>query len=434
MALLNVRSWRTRFGFVRGNVLIFMITLVLGQFGRNMAFPYASLYVLALGGKPEHVGLVNSIAPLAGLIVLPVAGYFADVSGRVRLIALAIAWSGLLNILAALAPSWQVLAWNSLLQGFLVVQFPASSALMADSLAPEDRVRGIATVNGVAGGIGLFAPYLAGAIVTRLGTETGMRLLFGAMALFNLVSAAISWRFLKETTRPHQTHLAWREMLGIVRSAYREIPSLLKRLSPSIRALGGISALSFVANALAGSFWVVYAVERLGLSPEAWGLILLVETALMNLAYVPAAAWIDRLGRARTLQIALIVTAILTPLFVFAQGFWPVLLIRAAFALCNAFFMPACLALLADSTPREMRGRAMGAIGSGAVMLGATMGGTGGPGLGFLIIPPLMAASLLSGHLYVKNAALPWFASTLAMTLAALLALRYVRDPHQAEV
>lgn len=434
MAEPDIRSQPARPGFLRGNVLVFMITMVLGQFGRNMAFPYASLYVLALGGKPEHVGLVNSITPLAGLIVFPIAGYFADIRGRVRLIALAMAYSGFLNILQALAPTWQILAWNALFQGFLVVQFPASSALMADSLAPKDRVRGIATMNGIAGGIGLIAPYLAGAIVTRLGAEMGMRLLYGALALFNLVSAAISWRFLQETTSPQQSRLDWKRLGQLVKSAYVEIPSLLKNLSPSLRALGGISALSFVANALAGPFWVVYAIERVGLTAEQWGLILLIETALLNLAYIPAAAWIDRLGRARTLHLSLILTTTLTPLFVLARGFWPILLIRMAFALGNAFFMPACLALMADSTPREMRGRVMGAIGNGTVMLGATMGGTGGPGLGFLIIPPLMAASLASGLLYVQNAALPWFAATVALMLAIFLALRFVRDPHHPEI
>ncbi len=429
---LGTRTGRAT--FLRGNVVVFMITSILGQFGRNMAFPYASLYILALGGKPEHVGLVNSIAPLAGLIAFPIAGYFADMSGRVRIIALAMAYSSLLNVLQALAPTWQVLAWNALFQGFLVVQFPASSALMADSLAPEDRVRGIATVNGVAGGIGLIAPYLAGAIVTRLGAEMGMRLLYGAMALFNLVSAIISWRLLRETTPPQSARLNWKEIGRLVQNAYAEIPNLIRHMSPSLRALGGISALSFMANALAGPFWVVYAVERLGLSAEEWGLILLIETALLNLAYVPAAAWIDRLGRARTLQIALVLMTLLTPLFVFTQGFWSILLIRLAFALGNAFFMPACLALMADSIPREMRGRVMGAIGNGTLMFGATMGGTGGPGLGFLIIPLPMIASLLSGLLYTQNAALPWLASTLVTMLAAFLALRFVRAPHRPEV
>jgi MFS family permease len=108
--------------------------------------------------------------------------------------------------------------------------------------------------------------------------------------------------------------------------------------------------------------------------------------------------------------------------------------VRALVAVGNAFFMPACGALLADSVPREMRGRVMAALGRGAVMIGSSAGATGGPGLGFLIIPPLVLTSLLSGYLYAANPRAPWLAASVAVVSALWLAVRHVRDPHHAEV
>ncbi len=58
-------------GFMRGNILVFSITDLLGNFGRALVFPYASLYILALGGDVTKIGIINSIAPLAWLVIFP---------------------------------------------------------------------------------------------------------------------------------------------------------------------------------------------------------------------------------------------------------------------------------------------------------------------------------------------------------------------------
>ena len=63
----NVSAVRKALGFMRGNILILTLTRVLGQFCRSMVFPYASLYILALGGKPAQIGQINALMPLAGL-------------------------------------------------------------------------------------------------------------------------------------------------------------------------------------------------------------------------------------------------------------------------------------------------------------------------------------------------------------------------------
>ena len=47
--------------------MVLSVTDAFGNFCRRMAFPYASLYILALGGDPGRVGLVNALSPLAGM-------------------------------------------------------------------------------------------------------------------------------------------------------------------------------------------------------------------------------------------------------------------------------------------------------------------------------------------------------------------------------
>ena len=140
-------SLHQAFTFMHGNIRVLTATQLVGQFGRSLVMPYASLYILALGGQPSEIGLINSLSPLAGLLAFPIAGYLADHAGRVKLVAISGFFSALIFLLYAFAPSWHWLALGALIRGFLVISFPATSAIMADSLAPQDRGRGMAAMS-----------------------------------------------------------------------------------------------------------------------------------------------------------------------------------------------------------------------------------------------------------------------------------------------
>lgn len=419
---------------MHGNILVLTVTQVLGMFCRSMVFPYVSLYILALGGEAAQIGFVNSLRPLAGLIMFPLAGYLADRAGRVKLIALGGYLSGAILLMYIFAPNWQVIAIAGMLQGFMVFQFPPSSALIADSLSPENRGMGIATMNTFAGILAIVAPYVAGAIINIYDVNMGMRYLYGVMMVAYLVSATINLRFLKETSHHSEQELSFSNLPTAFRDAYAGIPAIIRQLPRSLRALAAVIILGFMANAIVGPFWVVYAVQHIGLSSVEWGLILLIETALRNLMYIPAGVMVDRYGRTEFILSSLLLSLVSIPLFVFSDCFIEVLLIRSAVAVTNAFFLPACSALMADTVPRDNRGRVMAALGRGTVMIGAASGGTGGPGVGFLITIPLMIASLAGGYLYAYNPAYPWFFVLIATMISLILLALFIRDPKAAEV
>ena len=428
----EARPRRQTFGFMCGNFRVLTLTQVLGQFGRSLAFPYASLYILSLGGAPAQIGLISALMPLAGLLVFPIAGYLADRAGRVKLIGLTGLVSGAIYVVYALAPDWRWLAALAILQGFMAVQFPPWSALIADSLASQDRGRGMGTMNALGLGPSLLAPYVAGMLLDRTGVSVGMRVLYGAMAALYLVSAIVNLRCLKETAATQAAPIGWADLPRVLRSAYGSLPTLLRALATPLKALTLVSLLGFATVALAGPFWVVYAVEHAGLSQSQWGLVLLVETALVAAASLPAGMLVDRFGRRRCMLAGLTLALVTMPVFVWVEGFAPVLAVRASLAISTAVLLPASSALMADLAPRDKRGQIMAALGQGSLMVGAA-GSVGGPGLGLVLIIPLMAASLLSGILYAANPVLPWYLSTLAVLFALVLTLIYIRDPQTAE-
>ncbi len=429
-----IRRIRGVFSFMRGNILVLTLTQVLGRFFRSMVMPYASLYILALGGEPAQIGLINSLRPLAGLIMFPISGYLTDRTGRVRLIALAGYLSGATMLLYVLAPSWEWIALAAFLQGFMTLQFPPTSAIIADSLEPSSRGTGIATMNTVASTLAIFSPYIAGTVIEIYGAAFGMRILYGLLAAAIIISATINLRYLKETSTKEGEKVSLSDVTKIFKDVYGGIPSMLAELPRSVKALGVVLILLFMCNGVASPFWVVYAVERIGLSSVEWGLILLVEAALKTLLYIPAGMIVDRYGRTRSLLASLLLTLVSIPFFVYSTRFIEILLIRMAVAVATVFFIPASSALMVDTVPRESRGRVMSAFGRGSVLIGAAGGGTGGPGMGFFITIPVMIASVVGGILYSANPAYPWFFVLTATSVSVIVSTLFIRDPTKAEI
>jgi len=430
----TLRALREAFHFMRGNVLVFAVTDVLGNFCRRMVFPYASLYILALHGDSRQVGLVNALMPLAGLVILPIGGYLADHAGRVRLVVLSNYFQVGVLLLYIFAPRWEVVAAASLLLGVTALQFPASSALIADSLAPEDRGKGVATMNLIASLPAIFAPYIGGRVVDLYRPDIGLRILYTVMMASTLLIATIQLRGLRETVARPWGPLGLSNLPQILRKAYRSAPDTLRRLPRPLKALTGVIVLTIVANGIMSPYWVVYATQQIGLSPSQWGLILVMDLALQVLLFIPAGVLADRYGRARSLLMALSLSLVAIPAFVFARGFLAVLAVRVTIAVAYVTALPACAALLADLVPSEMRGRVMAAIGQGSIMIGPAGGGTGGPSAGFVVTIPLIIALLGGGYLYALNPRYPWYLVGAMTALSVLLTALFIRDPHQAEV
>lgn len=428
-----IQDIRDRLSFMKGNLTILLIRQVIGMFFRRMVLSYASLFVLAVGGGSGQIGLINSIRPLAGLVVFPISGYLTDRVSRVKLIALADFLRGLTTVIYVLAPSWEWIAVGALIQGFMVFAFPPTSAILADSMEPKNRGMGVSIMSGLSNAVSIFSPYIAATILVMYGDNLGMRILYGFMGAQAFFSAYLIYTRLEDTTKV-QDMGSMPSIATILRGAYAGLPDLIRKIPLSVKALSMVVLLGFILNGIASPFWVVYVTEEIGLTKVEWGLILLYETVMKVLLTVPAGMLVDNIGRTRTLLFSTIVSLISLPSLIFATSFQTVLLIRLGAAIAGASFIPASSALMADYTPRELRGRVMSAVGRGTLLVGATGGGTGGPGLGSLFVIPVMLSSLAGGVLYTLNPDYPWYAVATTSILQVLLVILFIRDPEEAEI
>ncbi len=416
---------------MRGNFLVLTVRMVVGQICRNMVFPYASLLILAVGGSNAQVGVVNSLLPLAGLLVFPVAGYLTDRRGRVRLMAAAGYLSAFTMLIFVFAPSWEWIALATLLQGFAVLEFPASSAILAESLEPRYRGVGIATMTTLANLFAVFSPYIAGVITESLGNNVGVRALYAVYMLSFIINTLIL-RFLKGA-EPEGDPGEMPSVAAILREVYGGLPELIGEMPREVKALSVVTGLAFISNALTAPFWVVYATEVVGVSNVEWGLILFIESLIKIGLTIPAGMVADRYGRARTLLAAVLVSLVSLPAIMLATGFTQVLLVRVGAALAVSLYIPSAAALMADLVPRGMRGRVMSAVGRGSVMVGSTGGGTGGPGMGYLYTVFVVAGSVLGGVLYSADPRYPWLGVLAACVVQLVFVALFIRDPEKRE-
>lgn len=426
------REIKHRFSFMKGNLIILTIRQVVGMFFRRMVLTYSSLFVLAVGGNSSQIGIINSLRPLAGLLMFPISGYLTDRTSRVKIIAFADILSAVTMLFFVLAPSWEWIAAGALIQGFMVISFPPTSAILADSLNPSNRGIGIATMATIANAVSMFSPYIAASVLVQFGDNLGMRILYGMLGLQFVFSAGIVFKKLEETTViDHSKPMP--KIVDILKESYSGIPDLLKNTPKSVLALGLVVLMGFITNAISGPFWVVYVTEIIGLTKIEWGLILLFESILKVILTIPSGIVSDRIGRTKTLIGAVLVSLISLPTLVFATNYTGVLIIRLVAALAGSLFMPSSTALMADYVPRSLRGRVMAALGRGSVLVGATGGGTGGPGMGYLFVIPVMVSSILGGVLYDMNPAYPWYVVGIATVIQVLVVILFIRDPVDVE-
>jgi predicted MFS family arabinose efflux permease len=115
-------------------------------------------------------------------------------------------------------------------------------------------------------------------------------------------------------------------------------------------------------------------------------------------------------------------------LFTLAEGFWMALPIYVIIGISSVFIWISSKVYLANSIPRESRGRVMAGLGSG-MMIGVT--GVGFPN-GFLIFLPKIFGSLIGGLIYEIHPAFPWLVQTVLLSMGLVYTYFMVHDPQKA--
>jgi len=398
-------------GFYRGNIAVIASSSATRSFGTGIIGTYVSLYFVSIGGDPISLGLMTSIASVVQCFVLFLGGFISDHYGRRRIMVLAAFYGVLFPVLYAIIQDWRIFIASTIIAAFGAVSSPASHAIVADSIPPERRTTGIASLQVVSSLPVIFAPLIGGWLIKTYGLIDGFRLASVYTAVTALASALIIFFFLKET----MLNRVGRKPRLLSNDMLRDFTKRLRQLPSSLRTLLISYALVVFANGLVGQYYILYATRIIGLTELDWGIIVSLQFLLANVLRIPGGWVSDKIGKRKVMTISVLTCAPCTIIFVLSQSFLQAAIAALLLITTGIYYAPAHEALQADLTPKAVRGRvtALWDIGNAISVASGT---------------------LIGGYLFqTVNPATPFYLFTAIELVAAFLIMGAVREPSEKE-
>jgi MFS family permease len=211
--------------------------------------------------------------------------------------------------------------------------------------------------------------------------------------------------------------------------AYQSILGSIKEMTRSIKVIVGIEMFTAFFIAMSAPFYVVYATQVVQLNTVQWGLIMFYSGLLGIILAIPLGGLVDKIGPRKMILIGMALVPVCVLGFMYTSGFYTVAVVICGLALCNNIMIPAFSTIIANTVPRNLRGRMYSLMGERGVMMsfGNFWGG------GFLIFPPAALGSLVGGYIYKYNHNIPWIITSAAMFISFILVYMFVPEPKDVQ-
>lgn len=344
--------------------------------------------------------------------MLLLGGFIADYYGRRKIIVFTAFYSVIFPLLYAFIRDWRIFAALSIIGVLGTLSSPASQAIVADSIPPEKRTTGIASLQVISALPLIIAPMIGGWLIQNQGLPDGFRLACMYAVATAFTSALTVFLFLKETLRRRPIA----NSNAITSSKLMNSMKLPRSLPNGLSALMISYALVVFANGAVGQYYILYASNVIRITALEWGIIAGLQLLLANTLKIPGGWLSDKFGKRKIMIVSVLTCAPCTILFTLSQSFFQALTIALLLIVTGIYYVPAYMALQSDLTPRIMRGRITALFG---------------------IISALSAASgsLTGGFLFQSvNPVTPFYLFTAAELMAAFFIITILQEPLEKEV
>ena len=311
-----------------GNLSVIAVSSAFKSFGGGLVNSYIPLYFFELGGSPFSFGLTAALASLIGCVMFLLGGFISDYYGRKRIMFIAAFYGVFSALLFAVIRDWRLFAIVSIVAAFASISGPASVALVADSVSPEKRATGIASLQVISSLPVTAAPLIGGWMMSEYGLLDGFRLACVFTAVFSLISALILFYFLRETWMKSE------------KSKLRDYVKLPRQISTDLKGLMLSYALVGFANGAVASYYLLYASEVIGLTPLQWAPIASTQF-LATLLKIPGARVSDKVGKRKVMIFSLLACAPCVILFTMSRSFLQALIAIFFVTATGIFYAPA---------------------------------------------------------------------------------------------
>jgi MFS family permease len=327
------------------NIVAVSVAMFLLALGENLWKRFLPKYLQMLGAPVTAIGFFGTCEDfLDGVYQYP-GGWISDRYGRRRALLLFVTLAAIGYALYWMAPSWPfifaglvfVMAWSSMAS-------PTLFAVVGDALPKDRRALGF-TVQSILRRVPIaVAPTLGGLAIAAYGLRIGIHLGLAVTVVLSAVTLGVVSRVnIPATTDPIPTHVV---------AVWRSLPTPLRWLLTSdifIRTCEG----------LVDVFLVLYAINVIGISAPAYGVLVAVQMTTAIVSYIPVARFADRIGR-KPFVLATFVAFGLFPVAVVLARDFATLVVAFVVGGLREIGEPARKALIVDLSAPSLRARSIG--------------------------------------------------------------------------
>ncbi len=270
---------------LKGNPRACLITEPLWGIPYNLAIPFFSLYMSALGVSDQQIGLRLSLGLFLQIFTAFLGGAITDKLGR-RLSTLifdAVAWV-IPAVIYVFAQDYRYFIAGVIFNSIFQVTMISWNCLLVED-APRKELVNIFTWVTLAGLFSVFIAPLASLLVAQLGIVTSMRILTGFFAVVVSIKIILTYLWTTETETGKIRMEATRDVP--MRTLLHGYSAVFKSMihHPGTRTVLAIMVLINMTIHVTNSFFSLFAIQDLGL-PEHYAGYFPIARALIMLVFI----------------------------------------------------------------------------------------------------------------------------------------------------
>jgi MFS family permease len=268
--------------------MLFMVILV--GMGERMAERFLPIYLIALGGGPIVIGLLNGLDNLLSALYAFPGGYLSDRLGFKKALLVFNLFAMLGYMLVILIPAWPaVLVGAVFFLSWSPISLPATMSLVARVLPTNKRTMGVSMHSLVRRIPMALGPITGGLFIGFWGEKDGVRLAFVVALILAVVAAIMQQKLIEENpakkTDGKPSHKPEKNPLR-----------LFREMSPALKRLLVADILVRFCEQIPYAFVIVWSMKIIQSPVTAFqfGLLTSIEMATAMLIYIPVAYFADR--------------------------------------------------------------------------------------------------------------------------------------------
>jgi len=258
--------------------------------GERMAERFLPIYLIALGGGPIVIGLLNGLDNLLSALYAFPGGYLSDRLGFKKALLVFNLFAMFGYLLVILIPAWPaVLAGAVFFLSWSAISLPATMSLVSRVLPTDKRTMGVSMHSLVRRIPMALGPITGGLFIGLWGEKDGVRLAFAAALVLAAVAAVMQQKLIEEDTAGGAGGKPSRK-------PEKNPLRLFRIMSPALKRLLVADILVRFCEQIPYAFVIVWSMKIIASPVTAFqfGILTAVEMATAMLIYIPVAYFADR--------------------------------------------------------------------------------------------------------------------------------------------